>query len=497
MGIRRALGVSLASRLWGAALSILVVPVYVRILGIESYGLIGLFASLQVLISFLDFGLGTTLIREFGRLGGAPDERQEMRDITRTCELVYLAVGCLIGVCVALLAPWLLEHWLTLDQLDRAEAGRALVWGAIALAVQWPVALYGSGLEGLQRQATLGLLSATAVTGRVLLTLSAIWFISPTLEFFFVANALGGLGHAIAGHLVLWRILGPSKRPARVLPKFLTRSRGFAGTMTAISLTSIVLTQLDKVILSKVLTLPDFGVYALTSALAGGLYVFVGPVFGILYPHLCSSLAKGNEADIRNAYHLATEFLALLLVPAVAVVAFFAGDILFVWTGNASISERAHWPLVFLFAGNAINGLMNAPYALQLASGWPGLALISNVTAVIMLAPVTYFLAIGYGPAGGAAAWLLLNIFFILTAPQIMHRRLLIGEKVKWYVHDIGRAVVAASAVVATLWSILPAINSRPVLGLTVVGVWLAALGATGFALPAIRLRLSALRRQP
>lgn len=495
VGIRRALGVSLAARIWGAGLSILVVPIYVRILGIESYGLIGLFASLQVLISFLDFGLGTTLIREFGRLGGSADGRQEMRDIARTCEIVYLVVGCLIGVCLALIAPWLLDHWLTLDQLDRDEAARALVWGAIALAVQWPVTLYGSGLEGLQRQTTLGLLSATAVTGRILLTLSAIWFISPTLEFFFAANAIGALGHTIAGRTVLWRTLGPSRRPARLLPKFLTRSRGFAGAMTAISLTSIILTQLDKVILSKVLALPDFGVYALTSALAGGLYVLISPVFGILYPHLCSLVAKGNARETVSSYHLATQFLAFLLVPAVAVVAFFSGDILFVWTGNAGISERAHWPLVFLFAGNAINGLMNAPYALQLASGWPGLALISNVTAVIVLAPVTYFLAINYGPAGGAAAWLLLNICFILVAPQVMHRRLLIGEKFKWYIHDIGRAVIAAGAVAAMLWWILPAMSSRSMLGLTIVGVWLAAVAATGFALPAIRTRLQGLYR--
>lgn len=80
--MRRALGVSLASRIWGAGLGILAVPIYVRILGIESYGLIGLFASLQVLISFLDFGLGTTMVREFGRLCTAPDGRREMRAIT-------------------------------------------------------------------------------------------------------------------------------------------------------------------------------------------------------------------------------------------------------------------------------------------------------------------------------------------------------------------------------------------------------------------------------
>lgn len=493
--MRRALGVSLASRIWGAGLGILAVPIYVRVLGIESYGLIGLFASLQVLISFLDFGLGTTMVREFGRLGASPDGRTEMRDIARTCELTYVAVGCLIGAGVAVLAPWLLDHWLNLDRLSREEAGTAVAWGALALAVQWPSALYGSGLEGLQRQAALGFLAAATGTGRVVLALSAIWFIAPRLDVFFAANALAGLAHTLAARRLFWRSLGAAARPPRFLRGFLTRSRGFAGAMTGIFMTSIVLTQQDKIILSKVLALPDFGIYALTSALAGGLYVLIGPVFGTLYPRLCATVASGSVDDTRNIYHLASQFLALLLIPALAVVALYSSDILFVWTGDAEISQRAHWPLVFLFAGNTINGLMNAPYALQLASGWPGLALASNLVAVFLLVPVTYFLAIGYGPAGGAAAWFLLNTFFILIAPHIMHRRLLTGEVFNWYVHDIGRAVLAAGSAVAALRWALPTTTTRPLLGLAVTGVWLAALGAAAVALPAIRQRLPVFRR--
>jgi hypothetical protein len=112
-----------------------------------------------------------------------------------------------------------------------------------------------------------------------------------------------------------------------------------------------------------------------------------------------------------------------------------------------------------------------------------------------LLPPITYFLAVGYGPAGGAAAWLLLNTCFILIAPQIMHRRLLPGEAFNWYVHDIGRAVLAAGIVVTALRWVLPATTSRPLLGLSVAGVWLAALGATATVLPTIRQRLSILRR--
>ena len=46
------------------------VPVYISYLGIEAYGLIGLFATLQAWLSLLDLGLSPTLNREMARLRG-------------------------------------------------------------------------------------------------------------------------------------------------------------------------------------------------------------------------------------------------------------------------------------------------------------------------------------------------------------------------------------------------------------------------------------------
>ena len=51
-----------------AIVFVIVIPVYVKYLGVESYGLIGFFASLQIIFSVLDMGLSATLNREFARL---------------------------------------------------------------------------------------------------------------------------------------------------------------------------------------------------------------------------------------------------------------------------------------------------------------------------------------------------------------------------------------------------------------------------------------------
>ena len=56
-----------------ALLGFLFVPLYIKYLGIESYGLIGLSVSLSALLRLADLGLSSTLSREFARCSAMPD----------------------------------------------------------------------------------------------------------------------------------------------------------------------------------------------------------------------------------------------------------------------------------------------------------------------------------------------------------------------------------------------------------------------------------------
>ena len=51
-------------------MGLIFVPVYIKYLGIESYGLIGFFASMQAWFALLDMGMTPTLGREIARFTG-------------------------------------------------------------------------------------------------------------------------------------------------------------------------------------------------------------------------------------------------------------------------------------------------------------------------------------------------------------------------------------------------------------------------------------------
>ncbi len=78
-----------AGSVWIALLSIIFVPYYLDYIGVESYGLIGFFITIQAFIILLDFGLSTTLNRELARLSALEDHAQKMHDLQRTLQIAY------------------------------------------------------------------------------------------------------------------------------------------------------------------------------------------------------------------------------------------------------------------------------------------------------------------------------------------------------------------------------------------------------------------------
>ena len=147
---------SFVSRAWTALLLLLFVPVYIRFLGVEAYGVVGAFLALQAILSLLDLGFGPTITRELARMSGEVGSQQRMRDVLRTLELISWAVAAVIGLAILFVAPFIARHWLRLGSLPASDVTAALSIAGLAFALQWPTNLYGAGLTGLQKQVTLG-----------------------------------------------------------------------------------------------------------------------------------------------------------------------------------------------------------------------------------------------------------------------------------------------------------------------------------------------------
>ncbi|MDF2181396.1 oligosaccharide flippase family protein [Neptuniibacter sp. CAU 1671] len=487
-GIKRALAVSIFSKGWSAALSLLAVPIYLQYLGVEAYGVVGLFTTFTILVAFLDFGLGVTLTRELAGVAVNKITKEDGRDILRTCELVYFAVALMLYALVFFFSQSVAEYWLQADTLSIFEIANSLALAGIALAIQWPSTLYAAGLTGMHKQFELGIATTFFSTVRVFITVSFL-YIQADLKSFFYAQVAASLIQTLTLRWILWKCLELKGHWSKLKMSFIKSSLVFAGGMTGISISSIVITQMDKVILSKVLSLEAFGVYVISATLATGLYVIVSPFFSVIYPRFSTLLHTGDAKKLQEFYHTTSQAIALLVMPISIVLIIYSKNVLFVWTGDKLISEQGGLILSLMVFGNLCNGIMNVPYAMQLASGWTKLALTYNIFSMIFLLPAIWWAATNYGGLGGAAMWALCNFFYLCIAPHIMHRRLLKKEKNAWYFNDVILPILACCAVFFAIGN-FEIEGGRAYEALMLILFWLLATVFLLIALPRIRYRV-------
>jgi len=483
--------INVASNLIGTALTALIglafVPIYVRLLGIESYGVVGFFAAMQATLRVLDLGITPTISRELARVSALPDMARDARNMVRTLEIPYWILGTAVGGVIVLTASFLAGHWLQAATLPADTLVAAIMLMGVVILLQWPTSLYQGGLHGLQRQPLLNAINVVMALTRSFGAVAVLTFLSPTIVVFFQWQAIIAAVQVLVLGVALWRSL-PS---ATIRPLFdarvLRRVWKFAAGMSLITLTGVILTQVDKLILSRQFDLTRFGYYVLASVVGTSLAYATSPVFNAIFPRFSALVAGAEDQDLRALYHRATQFLAVILLPAASTVAFLAVDIMRVWTGSGETAANTHQIVALLAVGSAINGLMHVPYALQLAHGWTSLGVRLNLLLVALAVPAVVVMGRVFGGPGAAAVWVFTNVLYMGLAVPATHRRLMPGEAVRWFAVDIGLPLCASVAVVLVLAHTLAPAASRWLEAGRIMLILLLSAGAAVVAAPMMR----------
>jgi O-antigen/teichoic acid export membrane protein len=490
LGFKGELSANFAGMSWSALIQIVCVPLYIKLLGIESYGLIGFYLMFQTMLQVLDLGLSPTINREMARYSVHPERAAEARDLVRTLEAGYWLIGMVAGTAFALASSAIATHWIKAITMPVESTRRALMLMGILAIFQWPFSLYQGGLMGLRRQVLFNVQKVIAVTisngGAVLI----LWFVSPTIEAFFLWLIAVSAVQVVFLTTFFWKSLPRAGRAPR-LDFSLLRSIGrFAAGMSGITVFSLVLGQADKVLLSKLLSLTAFGYYTLAGIFGTGMVMVVSSVFNTIYPRLSALVAQRDEAKLILLYHEATQVMVLLTVPAALVLSFFSVEVLQLWTGSQEIARNAGPIASILVLGTALNGLMYLPYSLQLAYGWTSIGLKITMFLTIVVVPAIWYMARHYGPIGAAYVWLGLNALNVVIGVPLTHARLLRCEMRRWFLRDVGPSLIAAvlvagfaRAVITSEWSSLMTLAA-------LFCIFLAASAAAACLAPEIRRRL-------
>jgi len=436
---------------WVALMGLAFIPLYIKYLGIEAYGLIGLFAVLSAWFSLLDMGMTPTLSREMARFTGGSHSAQSIRDLLRTIELITLGIALLIAGGVALGSNWIASSWLKAEALPLEVVAQAFAIMGLVTALRFAESIYRSSIVGLQRQVLFNVVNSALATLRGLGAATILAWVSPTIEAFFLWQGVVSIITLIILAGVTYISLPKAERMARFSMDALRGIWRFAGGMLGITFLALLLTQVDKVLLSKLLSLSEFGYYTLAAAVAGALYMLISPITQAIYPRLCELHSREDHSGLVETYHKGAQLVSVLAGSAAIVMIVFSETFLRLWTQDQELAAKVAPLLSLLMLGNLLNGLVHMPYQAQLAHGWTGLGVKVNSVAVLVIVPAILWATPRYGAEGAAWVWVSLNAGYVLIAVHLMYRRILSAEKWRWYKHDLLAPLGAGIAVALLL----------------------------------------------
>ena len=433
-------------------IGIVILPLYLGYMGAEAYGLVGFFTLMQVWLNILDLGLSPTLNRQAAAATSKANGYQQFVAVLKSFEVIFCLLGVITLAVIMLSSQWMSKHWFQAAVLSAADIQLSLQLMGAIIALRWLTALYRSGILGFEYQVWNNVVSSVYASFRFIGSLLLVAYISnDILHFFYYQLAL-----ALVEFVVLRNKL------YRILPKGLDLRWRFdwpavksvAPFALGVAYTAalwVAVTQLDKLILSTLLPLQQFGYFSLVTVICSGLLHITFPVSVAIQPRLTALLAQGKVAQMQQLYRLATRFVAVVSAAVVVIMVVYAEPLLLAWTGDPQAASWGAPVLIWFALGNAMLTLGTFQYYLQFAYGRMRLHVIGSTVAAILQVPVIFYAALHYGALGAGVSWFAFRSLFFLVWPPVVHHKFAPGLHWRWLARDVLPAVVT-SALLIWLW---------------------------------------------
>jgi O-antigen/teichoic acid export membrane protein len=419
-------------------IGIVVLPLYLQYLGAEAFGLVGFFTVLLAWMQLLDMGMSPMLSRQAAQARGLNNDFLELKKLLRSLELIILILALIVVSSITAGSTWIALNWLKVTSLALNEVAICVVLMALMIGLRFFATLYRSGIWGMENQVILNITNILLVTLKFVGALLLLNFITQDFVYFFVYQLIIGIIELITLAILFYHFIPTTDKVAlgfywKTLKPMLPFATGIAYTAGI----WVLLTQLDKLILSNVLPLSEYGYFALVAVVATGITQVSGPISQAILPRMTLLLSQGKEQDMLVLYRKSTQLMAVLIFPLTGMIALFSTELLFAWTGDRKAAEWAA-PILFWFAlGNGILAISAFQYYLQFAHGKLRMHVIFNSISACIQIPVIVYAAFEYGALGVAAVWFVLRLILFIIWTPIVHNKFAPGIHWPWLLKDV------------------------------------------------------------
>lgn len=378
------------------------IPVLVRVLGPERFGLLTLIWAVTSYFGLFDLGLGRALTQQ---LAITLDQKREEQvgPLSATALALMGLLGLVGGVLMAALAPW------GVDLIKQLPNRQEAIDATLVMALAMPFIVLTSGLRGM-----LEACHAFEVLNYIRLPMGLWTFVGPWLVVLWWGPDLLMITVALAGGRVLaalvhgwlaWRALPQLQGRLRIQRGWLRPLLVSGGWLTLSNLVSPFMGYVDRFIIGATVSAAAVAFYATPQELVTKLWIIPGALTAVLLPAFAAQVAK-RDAAVWKLLDGAVATLFVVLLPITAALALFARELLGWWLGPVFAVQSAPILQVFAF-GILINCLAHVPLTWLHAAGQFRAPALLHCAELLPFVAALWFFSAQWGLMGAALAWLL------------------------------------------------------------------------------------------
>ena len=401
----------------GLLVSAISLPLTVRYLGPERYGIWITASTTVVMLNVIDFGIANTLTNIISR-AYASDDRTAAQRFYATAFWISTALAMAIALVAALL--WGHINWASaLHTHDPATTREASLCVAIAFAfflLSLPLNLIHRVLSGYQQtQITnyFNLMSNILGLGSILLVIR---LHGSLLQLMFVySSTLLASTAALNLWVVFWDKHWLLPRPgvvSRLVVSELMQS-GFA--FFILQLAGLVVFNSDNIVITHYLGAAEVTPYSVAWRIAGYAAILQTAVFPSLWPAYSEAYVRGEYAWVRRTFWNVARLSMGSTAAAVLIMAFFGRPLIRWYVGPAAVPSQ--WLLLAMCFWTLLSTGMNVEACLLAAINRVKWQSILGVIAVVLNVAFSIYLVQRVGSVG-VILGTILSYLLVVVVPQ-------------------------------------------------------------------------------
>lgn len=350
---------------WLSLLSIVTIPVYIRLLGVSEWGLVAACASLQILSNFIDAGFSQIVPRWAAQEAQNPERLRQHVNLFRR---LYLGLGLAMFGVLQASADYLAHHWFQVPpgRGDALELAIRIV--SFQFLFQFVNNLHIGLWHGLQRQVLANVRACGFGTLKHVAALLALLAGAQQAWVYALAFACVACIEVCVNAVSVRRMIGTESVAATGNKVALAPLLKEVSVLSGAILVGLLVSQLDRIILSRTVDVASFGIYTVVATLALAFLQLQAPVTRAYFPVIVRDIQTNGRVSGHHMKRMLVGTLLTSTLPALLACA-LAPKILELWLHDPNVVKLGTTPLQFLLLAMALNSLYGCIYQVIIAKG--------------------------------------------------------------------------------------------------------------------------------